>query len=50
VDAANASSWIDAGAQGLGIGSSLYKPGDSPATVRERAETLISSLRSAGKE
>lgn len=47
VDATNASSWMDAGAHGLGVGSSLYKPGDTPAAVRERAKTIISSVKAA---
>jgi 2-dehydro-3-deoxyphosphogalactonate aldolase len=37
--------WLLAGAAGFGIGSALYKPGDSPGVVRERALTLFAALR-----
>src|SRR5437764_2487803 len=33
VDAATIPAWRAAGAAGYGIGSAIYKPGDSPATV-----------------
>jgi 2-dehydro-3-deoxyphosphogalactonate aldolase len=36
--------WRAAGATGFGIGSSLYKPGDSAAVVADRARTLIGAL------
>lgn len=36
--------WLHAGAQGFGLGSSLYKPGDSPAAVKTRAQALIATL------
>jgi 2-dehydro-3-deoxyphosphogalactonate aldolase len=36
--------WRAAGATGFGIGSSLYKPGDSAAVVADRARTLIDAL------
>jgi 2-dehydro-3-deoxyphosphogalactonate aldolase len=37
----NAAQWLDAGAAGLGIGSSLYKPGMTPGDVRIRARCLV---------
>lgn len=37
--------WLNAGAQGFGLGSSLYKPGDSPAAVKMKALALIAALR-----
>lgn len=40
--------YIDAGADGFGIGSSLYKPGVSAQDVRTRADALIAAARSAG--
>lgn len=40
--------YIDAGADGFGIGSSLYKPGLSAQDVRARADALIAAARSAG--
>ena len=36
--------WLNAGAQGFGLGSSLYKPGDSPTAVKTRAKALIAAL------
>ena len=33
--------WRAAGAAGFGLGSALYKPGDSPATVASRAASLL---------
>lgn len=33
-----------AGAAGFGLGSALYKPGDSPATVRDKAVTFRQAL------
>ena len=35
--------WRSAGAAGLGLGSSLYKPGDDAATVARKAATLVSA-------
>lgn len=40
--------WREAGAAGFGIGGSLYKPGDRPAVVEERARALRAALGSAG--
>jgi 2-dehydro-3-deoxyphosphogalactonate aldolase len=39
--------WLEAGARGIGVGGSLYKPGDSAEIVRQRASTLIESWRAA---
>ncbi|MCO6415916.1 2-dehydro-3-deoxy-6-phosphogalactonate aldolase [Siccirubricoccus sp. KC 17139] len=36
--------WRAAGAAGFGIGSSLYKPGLTPAEVGERARRLVAAL------
>ena len=44
VDAASAAGWIAAGAQGIGTGSSVYRPGFTPETVGERARALIAAL------
>lgn len=33
--------WLSAGAAGVGAGSSLYRPGDSPAEVNRRALALV---------
>jgi 2-dehydro-3-deoxyphosphogalactonate aldolase len=45
VDATNISAWRDAGAAGYGIGSAIYKPGDSAAAVEEKAGALVAALR-----
>jgi 2-dehydro-3-deoxyphosphogalactonate aldolase len=39
--------WLNAGAAGFGIGSALYKPGDSAATVAERAQGFVAALHAA---
>ncbi len=44
IDAANMQPWLEAGAAGFGIGSSIYKPGDSPARVGEKAAALTAAL------
>ncbi|MFD6448741.1 2-dehydro-3-deoxy-6-phosphogalactonate aldolase [Promicromonospora sp. NPDC060204] len=41
VDAGNLADWARAGASGAGIGTSLYRPGDAPATVGARAAELV---------
>lgn len=40
----NMAPWVDAGAAGLGIGSSLYKPGVSPAEVGANARRFVAAL------
>ena len=44
IDATNMAGWLAAGAAGFGIGSSIYKPGDSPQTVSAKAHALIAAL------
>ncbi|MBN8871919.1 MAG: 2-dehydro-3-deoxy-6-phosphogalactonate aldolase [Rhodospirillales bacterium] len=44
IDAANIPAWRAAGAAGFGIGSSIYKPGDSPDMVGAKAHALVASL------
>jgi|DewCreStandDraft_4_1066084.scaffolds.fasta_scaffold00036_216 2-dehydro-3-deoxyphosphogalactonate aldolase len=36
-----------AGADGFGLGSALYRPGDGPARVAERARTFLAAWRAA---
>jgi 2-dehydro-3-deoxyphosphogalactonate aldolase len=36
--------WRAAGAAGFGIGSAIYKPGDSAATVAGKARRLMEAL------
>jgi 2-dehydro-3-deoxyphosphogalactonate aldolase len=44
IDATNMAAWRAAGAAGFGIGSAIYKPGDSAAVVRAKAVALTGSL------
>lgn len=37
----NFGAWVAAGADGFGLGSSLYKPGDTPEIVAERARETV---------
>ena len=45
IDASNMAAWREAGAAGFGIGSAIYRPGDSPETVAAKAQRLVSALR-----
>jgi 2-dehydro-3-deoxyphosphogalactonate aldolase len=45
IDAANIASWMDAGAGGVGVGSSLYRPGDDARLVELKARTLVNTIR-----
>jgi 2-dehydro-3-deoxyphosphogalactonate aldolase len=38
--------WLDAGADGFGLGSGLYKPGQSVAETAEKARAFVAGLRS----
>jgi 2-dehydro-3-deoxyphosphogalactonate aldolase len=44
IDATNMAAWRAAGAVGFGIGSAIYKPGDTPAMVGAKAARLIAAL------
>ena len=39
------SRWLHQGARGIGVGSSLYRPGDAAAVVGQRARALIQAWR-----
>jgi 2-dehydro-3-deoxyphosphogalactonate aldolase len=39
----NFAAWVAAGADGFGIGSALYKPGDDAGTVDERARAIVAA-------
>lgn len=41
IDSTNMAAWRAAGAAGFGIGSAIYKPGDSAAVVAEKALGLL---------
>lgn len=45
IDAAAFTPWTNAGANGFGLGSAIYKPGDSAATVAAKAQMLIAAMR-----
>jgi 2-dehydro-3-deoxyphosphogalactonate aldolase len=45
IDGRSFAPWIKAGARGFGIGSAIYKPGDTAATVAEKAKNLIAVMR-----
>ena len=44
IDARNMAAWTAAGAAGFGIGSSIYKPGDTPDVVAGKAQRLVAAL------
>jgi 2-dehydro-3-deoxyphosphogalactonate aldolase len=44
IAADNLAPWRAAGASGFGIGSAIYKPGDSAAVVGEKARRLVAAL------
>jgi 2-dehydro-3-deoxyphosphogalactonate aldolase len=44
VDASNIPAWRAAGVAGFGIGSVIYKPGDSPEIVGAKAHALVAAL------
>ena len=44
IDASNMSAWTASGAVGFGIGSAIYKQGDSAETVSAKALALVSAL------
>lgn len=41
IDAGNMAPWRAAGAAGFGIGSAIYKPGDTPGIVTAKARALL---------
>lgn len=43
----NMGEWLEAGAQGFGIGSALYKPGDSAGAVAEKARAIVAAWDAA---
>ena len=50
ISAANMRDWLDAGAAGFGIGSSLYKPDDKPREVTAKATALVAAWNKAKAE
>lgn len=44
VDASNFAQWLAAGADGFGIGSTLYRPGKTVAAIADDARSLVAAL------
>jgi 2-dehydro-3-deoxyphosphogalactonate aldolase len=44
IDAGNIASWMNAGAVGIGVGSSIYRPEDDANIVERKARTLVNTL------
>ena len=44
IDASNMAAWLAAGAAGFGIGSAIYRTGDRPEAVAEKARTLRAAI------
>ena len=44
VSAANAAEWLAAGAEGVGIGTAVYSPGDTPAIVAGKVVELLRAM------
>lgn len=44
VDSSNITAWRQAGAAGFGIGSAIFRPGDTPAQVAGKAARLVAAL------
>ena len=43
--ASNINSWLDAGAEGVGLGGALFRPGDGPFVIAGRAREVVASWR-----
>lgn len=41
-----AAQWLAAGVNGLGIGSDIYKPGNSPAEVAKSTQAIVAAMKS----
>ena len=41
----NVREWLDAGADGFGLGSGLYKPGQDPGETLEKAKAFVAAVR-----
>jgi 2-dehydro-3-deoxyphosphogalactonate aldolase len=43
----NFKDWVAAGATGFGIGSAIFKPGDTPGDVRAKADKIVAAYDEA---
>ena len=43
----NFADWLKAGATGFGIGTALYRPGDTPETVKGKAQAIVAAYDAA---
>lgn len=50
VSLGNVQEWIPAGAQGVGVGSALYRPGDTPKRVKRKARAFMQAIDRVGRE
>jgi 2-dehydro-3-deoxyphosphogalactonate aldolase len=50
ISADNIPQWMEAGAVGVGVGSSIYKPGDDAEVVRQKTKTLVAAVCAATSE
>jgi 2-dehydro-3-deoxyphosphogalactonate aldolase len=50
IDANQVGPWMAAGARGLGVGSSVYKPGDNARAVEVKAKALLAAVHALRKE
>jgi len=48
--ASNFSDWLKAGAAGFGIGTALYKPGDTPDAVAAKAREIVAAYDEAAPD
>ena len=45
VDTDTIGGWLDAGADGFGLGSGVYRPGQSPAETLDKARAFVAAVR-----
>jgi 2-dehydro-3-deoxyphosphogalactonate aldolase len=50
INAQDFEAWFEAGAAGFGIGSAVYKPGDTAVRVGERAQAIANAFRKVAPE
>ena len=50
VKAGDVCAWMAAGASGFGLGSALYRPGQSASLVHEQAVRFVNALKQAGAQ